>query len=326
MGYSKEVYTAVSNRLAQRRSQAELELEKRKEALYPEIPQLAQIEKELAGAGIEVAKVILAHKVNTNVAVERLKTRNLTLQDERRQILESVGLPADYLEIPYHCPLCRDTGYVGQKRCSCMEQELRQEAARQFNAASGMQLCTFENFSLGYYAKQPDAEVHLVPYEQMQYILTYCKHYAEDFSLQSPHLYFYGRTGLGKTHLSLAIADRVIQKGFSAIYGSVQTFLSRMEQEKFGRSAENGDTLQTLLDCDLLILDDLGSEFISSFSISALYHLINSRLNLGRPMIINSNLSSSEMQNLYSERIVSRIFGFFETFRLIGSDIRALKK
>ena len=153
----------------------------------------------------------------------------------------------------------------------------------------------------------------------------YCKNYADNFSLKSPSLILYGATGLGKTHLSLAIAGEVIGKGFGVIYGSAQNLLNRLENEKFGRSGQDGDTLSLLLECDLLILDDLGAEFSTAFTLSAIYNIINSRMLASLPTIISTNLEPGELDKKYDQRIASRILGSFTPVYFCGRDIRQLK-
>ena len=325
MGYPKEIYDAVRARYDERRRLALEVKEMHREEAFARIPRLYEIDRALSTTGLAVARAVLGPG-DTAKQIETLRRRNLELQQEQRELLRKGGYPIDYLEVAYACPICKDTGISGHRRCACMEKALRQEAQDRLNRASGLSLCTFESFSLDYYPSERDSSTGVVPRDHMAQILHSCEVYADDFSADSPSLFFFGRTGLGKTHLSLAIADRVLARGFGAVYGSIQNFLSKLEAEKFGSSEESDGTLEMLCRADLLILDDVGSEFVSPFTVSALYQIINTRLLEGRPTIVNSNLGPKEMGERYNERIVSRVFGSYLTFRFIGNDIRQLKK
>ena len=158
----------------------------------------------------------------------------------------------------------------------------------------------------------------------MESVMNFCKSYAADFSTYSPSIILQGNTGLGKTHLSLAIAGEVIKRGFGVIYASAQNILSQLENEKFGR-AQYADTEKNILECDLLILDDLGSEFRSQFTVSEVYNIINTRLLNGNPTIISTNLSMESIEDIYTPRIASRILSEYTLLWFDGKDIRQLK-
>jgi DNA replication protein DnaC len=159
----------------------------------------------------------------------------------------------------------------------------------------------------------------------MEGVLRFCRSYAENFGTDSPSILMTGATGLGKTHLSLAIAQSAIDRGFGVIYGSAQNFMLQLERERFGRAPAGSESERHLLECDLLILDDLGAEFITPFVISTVYNLINTRLMSGLPTIISTNLTIKELEEKYSPRIVSRIIGSYRVLHFIGKDVRQLK-
>ena len=184
-----------------------------------------------------------------------------------------------------------------------------------------MELCDFSTFDLRYYPAEMDPALRTSPREQMGKVLDFCKHYAAAFTTESRGLFFSGPTGLGKTHLSLAIAREVIGKGYGAAYGSAQNFLMAIEEERFGRERSR-QTLDQLLEADLLVLDDLGTEFTSAFTLSTVYNLLNTRK---KPTIISSNLTVKELQEKYSQRVVSRLFSQFTYLRFVGKDIRQLR-
>ena len=157
----------------------------------------------------------------------------------------------------------------------------------------------------------------------MESVLNYCKEYAADFSRRSPSLLLYGKTGLGKTHLSLAIAGKAVEEGYGVIYSSAQNLFNKLEKDKFGKADTN--TEETILDCDLLIIDDLGAEFTTQFTVSALYNIVNSRELEGKPTIISTNLMPEQLTKAYGERIASRILSNYVMLYFDGSDIRQIK-
>jgi DNA replication protein DnaC len=181
---------------------------------------------------------------------------------------------------------------------------------------------TFDTFNLGFYSKRADPKTGVVPYTRMEEVLNYCKQYAADFDMHSPSLFLYGETGLGKTHLSLAIAGVVTQKGYGVIYGSAQNLLDRLEREHFKDVSEGAS--EAILGCDLLILDDLGAEFSTQFSVATVYNIINTRLLSGKPVIISTNLTVKELEKRYTRRITSRIFGTYTTLAFCGSGVRQM--
>ncbi len=325
MPYSKRICEKAENIIKERELRAEQDLERRKAEAERMIPEIAEINARIAQTSAELTKVILQRGKNYKENFERIKERNLQGQQMIKELLKSHNIPEDYLKPKYFCGICSDTGYDGVKRCKCYNELLSRLAVEELNSEANMPDCDFEHFSLEYYKGKTD-DNGMDCYRKMSENLSVCKEYAELFSLDSPSLLFIGMTGLGKTHLSLAIAKEVAKKGFSAAYGSLLNYLRVIENEHFGRGKDpDSDTMQTLIDSDLLVLDDLGSEFRSGFYESTLYNIINSRMNLGRPTIISTNLSPAELQKNYNDRMISRIFGGFVTIMFVGEDIRMIK-
>ena len=184
---------------------------------------------------------------------------------------------------------------------------------------------TFDNFNLAYYQGVTDPETGVDAYARMGQIVSYCEAYAEDFGLSSPSLILYGNTGLGKTHLSLAIANKAIEKGFNVVYGSAHNLLSEIEKEHFGRLKTDDSPEDNVLNADLLILDDLGAEFSTSFTVSMVYNIINTRILKGLPTIISTNLWYDEISDKYGNRVYSRIIGNYTPLEFAGRDVRQLK-
>lgn len=327
MGYSKEIIDTAVRIMEQRRSQSAAEAEQRRGDYFARYPRALEIERELARNGARAAKaVVMGGDVRSHL--ERLKQDSLALQAELAAVLQDSGVPEDYLEIRYACPLCQDMGYIDGRICSCMRQLLRQVAYDRLNALFPLSLSSFNTFSLDLYEDEPQREGGVSPRKRMEDIFRYCKNYALRFDPRlSPSLLMQGATGLGKTHLSLAIAKTAIDMGFGVIYGSAPSLMGKLEKEKFHRDWEDAETVENhLLECDLLILDDLGTEFSTSFSCSAIYNILNSRLMASKPTVISTNLTMRELEKQYSQRLVSRIMGNHVRLEFLGSDIRQKKR
>ena len=321
MGYSAEIYQQAVQMLARRRADAELTAQRHKEEAQAKIPALRVLNAEIAQAGLDVVKAI-GMKEDAKAYIAQLSQRNLQAQQTRRTLLHDAGFPEDYLSVPYVCKKCGDSGFVGGYRCECLDQLMKNIAYTSLCSDFPLDKCTFDNFNTALYSKRTDAATGVVPYDAMQNILAFCRHYAEDFTTNAPSLFFYGETGLGKTHLSLAIAGVVVKKGFGVIYGSAQNLLDKMEREHF--KGDGDGATESILKCDLLILDDLGAEFSTSFTVAAVYNIINTRLQSGLPVIISTNLSVKELEKRYTRRITSRIFGSYTTLGFCGADIRQM--
>lgn len=323
MKYEEAVYERAEKELALRKARAEKERERRHREVTEKIPEIIEIEREMAVTGLEAAKAIGMGKGKGEEYIERLKNFNLAAQERREKILTEAGYPKDYLTVKYSCPVCNDTGVVGGRMCRCYKNLIRTTAYERLSRISPLTVSRFEDINLSYYSSEP-LENGIVPGRLMESNFNYCKNYAENFSKNSQSLILYGATGLGKTHLSLAIAGEVIKKGYGVIYGSAQNLLNRLENEKFGRITGGGDTLSLLLECDLLILDDLGAEFSTAFTLSAIYNIINSRMLASLPTIISTNLEPGDLDKKYDQRIASRILGSFTPVYFCGRDIRQL--
>ncbi|MCM1024403.1 MAG: ATP-binding protein [Prevotella sp.] len=326
MSFDKHVYERAENEIKQRRLRAETEAEARAAEAERTIPEIREIRAELSLTSVELSKLILRNKGNFRENFEKLKNQNLQGQEMIRSLLRKNGYPADCLEPKYICEKCGDKGYYDGRRCSCFEKLLTRFAVEKLNSEANMPDCDFEHFSLAYYQGKT-TETGVDCYKKMSDNLSFCREYAECFTPKSESLFLLGKTGIGKTHISLSVAKEVVKKGYTVAYGSLLNYLRMIEKEHFGR-AENSetDTLQVLISADLLILDDLGSEFRTSFYESALYNIINSRINLGVPTVISSNLSAAELQRNYNDRIISRLFSVYRTLMFVGDDIRQIKR
>ena len=320
-----DIFQEAKRRIDRRRMEHLTEQSRRMDEIAENLPEVSRIQRQLAMTSAEICKLILQKGEDLQAGIARIEKVNLDLQAREKELMTAAGYPADYLELTYTCPLCNDTGFVNGVRCRCLKEEMQRLSVAELNASSPLTKSRFEDFDLSFYPDTVDPATGQNPRLFMEKVLRYCRQYAEIFTSQSPGIFMYGETGLGKTHLSLAIAGKAAEKGYTVIYGSAQDLLRKVENEHFGR-AENERTLDMMLEADLLVLDDLGAEFSSSFSQSVVYNLLNSRIASGKPMIVSSNLTIQEFNEKYSRRIVSRLFSQLVQIRFIGRDVRQLKR
>lgn len=284
----------------------EKSLEKAKEAY----PRINEIERLLAQIGTSLLGYAMSGDLE---ALNKCKEESEALAKEKDELLKAAGVSEKIV----FCKTCSDTGYVSGKLCECVKAVARELAVKELNESMPIDNVSFESFSLSYY---PD---DVQP--KMEKILNYCKEYAKSFSKESDNLLFMGKCGLGKTHLSLSIIKELTNKGVNVVYGPAQTLFSAAEKERFSYSGDNEKT-DEILNAELLVIDDLGTEFITNYVQSLFYDIVNSRLLRGLPTIINTNLSFEELEARYTPRITSRLIGEYSVKGFAGSDIRILKK
>lgn len=323
MSYGKDTLLKATQIIEGRRSKAQrIQLAHHME-VTDKIPEISKYEAKLAETGLAVVKAFGMGK-DAQDYIRQLSEMNEALQKVIRSTLVENGYPENYLDTPYTCKKCEDTGFVGGYACECRIQILKDIAKDSLASVSPSANCTFSNFNLDFYPLPADNATGVSPRKRMSEIFEYCKCYAEDFGTDSESLYLHGATGLGKTHLSLAIANTVAENGFRVIYDSAQNILSSLEREKFSHN-NSGEREKEILDCDLLIIDDLGSEFSTQFTVAAVYNIINTRLNRSKPVIISTNLTKNELEAKYTQRVTSRIIGGYTSLLFLGKDIRQIK-
>lgn len=327
MGYPSAYYEQAEQIMEQRRYENRREESRREKEVSDKIPEAGRLITGLAGTIDKLAKIILAHDDNAAQQIEKLKDENLADQDRLSALLKENGYPTDYLDKIYTCEKCRDSGVLEDRRCECFHTVLRQIAAKELSKSIPIGLASFESFDIKYYSdvKSP-ALGGLSPRDIMEQNFRYCEKYAANFHIPCESIFMSGGTGLGKTHLSLAIAKSVIDKEYSVVYGSAPDLLGKIESAHFDRNDdENSEAMLTVKECDLLVLDDLGAEFPSQFYSACIYSIINTRLNYGRPTIVNSNLTYEELKSRYTDRIASRLISM-KNLKFAGSDIRIAKR
>lgn len=324
MIYSQNVLQAAYSELDKRR-----EASIGTQALHVEAikayPEIYKVYSSILSTKDKLANAILNRSQDIRLEIEKIKDENLDMQARLKELLVKNGFPADYLEVKYTCQKCCDTGVILGNRCDCVNELLDKFSVLELNKECRIKLNSFADFNLSYYPEAVTYKGNVINARaKMEENLRFCIDYCKSFTPESQGLLLLGETGLGKTFLSSCIANEVLRKGYSVAFDSIQNYLRSIEKEHFGK--EQGDTLETLLNADLVILDDLGSEFSSSFYSASIYNIINSRANMGKPTIVSTNLSLEELQERYDDRIISRLLGIYHTLRFIGSDIRLIKR
>ena len=318
MSLNEHYFNAAMDRLNKRRGDNRTLTDLRRQEVYEKLPEYRELADRLAETGHKLVLLIMqGGEVAEGVA--KLEQDNRDTQRCMAELLKKSGYPEDYLEPIYTCPVCRDKGTVNGKWCGCFQKLMLEAAARELNENSPLELSTFDSFRLDFYPDLINPDLHVSERVIMERNLSYCVRYAESYTPDSEGILMSGATGLGKTHLSLAIAAKVMEKGYNVIYGSSPELLRILEREYFGKS--DNDTMAALTGCDLLILDDLGAEMDKPLYASLLYEMINSRVSRGLPMIVSTNYPTNELGKHYQDKICSRLLSF-HLMPFFGNDIR----
>ncbi|MBQ7386617.1 MAG: ATP-binding protein [Clostridia bacterium] len=297
--YSYENYDKVKFEIERRRRAAVAEADARSADLRERSEELREIDAELSGTGLLLFKTACA-----GGNISPIRERNQYLVEKRKSIIKSLGYPEDYTDVHYTCKNCSDTGFIGgTKMCSCFREALVKATIASSGIGELIDKQTFENFDLDWY-KGEDSVL-----ENMTANLSAAKSYVKNFAKKRSNLLLIGKTGTGKTHISTAIAREIISQGFDVVYDSAQNIVSDFEADKFRSGYGTEPKSEKYLECDLLIIDDLGTEFSSQFTVSCLYNLINTRANRAMATIISTNLSAEELARKYEDRIYSRLVG-----------------
>lgn len=305
-------------------------LQQRKEQIYEEIPEVYKIDQEISSSSLSYAKArILAEDKESLPAISELRRKNQELSEQKQSLLKQHGYPADYLEMQYHCSLCQDTGYVNQKACSCLKQMIIDEMYQQSNLKNILERENFDTFSLDYYSKEASDGEHVSPYVNMSNIRNRLIQFTEEFDRKHENVVIYGETGLGKTFLTNCVAKKLLDSGHTVLYLSANELFENI-LSRFLMSGKKTEDMTALYDyiyqCDLLILDDLGTEMTNNFILSQLFEIVNQRILSGRSTLISTNLDMKTMRERYTERVMSRLIADYIFLFVYGKNIRYLKR
>lgn len=318
------IFARAREEYARRADSRKLELNRRRADLYREKPELAELDAEIRGLMPQLAFVTLSGGEKVEEKIAELAKQSEALQTRRGRILKEMGFPEDWLEDKVCCQRCNDSGFAGGKPCECLMELYRAEQAKELSSLTHLNGESFDSFSLDWYGPEGSNNREL-----MEITYKFCRRYAETFGPGSDSLLFTGGSGLGKTFLSACIAGVVSKKGFSVVYQTAGEIFGAYESARFGGGEEQESARNSrsrLNSCDLLILDDLGTELTNSFTVASLYELVNNRLINGKKTIISTNLKPSELESRYSAQIASRLNGEYTAMSFYGEDIRLQKR
>ena len=325
MAYDGKVMRLALQRFEEDRQRRQAQYQERRERIFARQPRLREIDEELRRTASRVLAAALRRGQDPLPEIQRLKEQNLNLQAERKTLLAELGLTEGDLENTPLCSLCGDTGYRGGQMCRCLKAYYVEEERKELSKLLDLGGQSFDTFDTDWYDGQRAPGKTKSAREHMEWVYDTCVEYAHNFGKRPANLLLFGRPGLGKTHLSAAIAREVSGKGYSVVYDTAGHVFERFEAQKFGRDEADRD-VERVLNCDLLILDDLGTEMITTFVQSALYQIINGRLLEKRSTIVSTNLMPEALAQRYSPQIASRIEGEYQLLPFVGEDIRTLKK
>ena len=326
MAYDGKVMRQAEQRFQEDRQRRQAQFQDRRERIFRRQPRLREIDAQLRSTMSRIVASALRHGTDPTTAVAVLREENLSLQAEKRELLKKMGLPEDALDETPACALCGDTGYRNGQVCRCLRGYYAREQQRELSRLLDLGSQSFDTFDLSWYSDQVEPGQRKSARQHMETVYDVCGNFAHQFGKRLTNLLLFGAPGLGKTHLSAAIAREVSEKGYSVVYDTAGHVFELFENQKFAREEEAASGVEQVLNCDLLILDDLGSEMTTAFVQSALYQIVNTRLMEGRSTIINTNLMPGELARRYTPQIASRMEGEYTLLPFVGEDIRKLKK
>ena len=322
MGLTLSQYDALMREYDRNKLVHKRELDEKFNEIYSKIPRIREINESISSISIQGAKRMLLEGEGTT---EDIKKQIEALSKEKASLLRENGYPEDYLTMEYTCPKCQDTGYVGQHKCSCLKNSIIEILYEQSNIKDVLEKENFNTFSFKHYDNDvKDSITGLTPLENVHEVVKTCRDYIDNFKTEYRSLYLYGPTGVGKTFLTNCIAKELIESSHSVIYVSSIRLFELLADSTFKKngSLEGKDLANNILDCDLLIIDDLGTEMVNSFTAASLFNCINERHLRRKSVIISTNLSLAELRQTYSERVFSRITSNYTLLKIYGDDLR----
>ncbi len=317
----------VNRKFNERKQKRDALLAARQAEVYRAVPRIQEIDNAVFGGGMRMLSAVWDGTGTPEAVAEAYAKETAKYAAEKRMLLREAGFGADYLEIPYTCAHCNDTGMREGKLCSCYLTLLSEALSAESGMGKLLRKQTFDTFDIGVYADTPFEGQAQSPRENMKTILNTCRRFAADFGSHTDSLLLYGSPGLGKTFLSSAIANALLAKGISVLYQSAGQIVDILSDARFGRGDDEARTVlkAQLLKADLLIIDDLGTEFINSMTDADIFYIVNSRILAEKSTIISTNLSLADIGRVYSDRMLSRIMGHFTPLYFYGTDIRSMR-
>lgn len=324
MALKNSQYNAIMRKYSEKQFKNKADLDARYREVVSKVPEFSRLEDEISSLSVTQAKRLI---LGEQGVLEAYRSQMASLKDKRKQLLASGNFPEDYLEMRYDCPHCQDTGYIGNEKCACFIQEEIDLLYTQANLKDILTRENFSTFSTAYYSdKLTDPASNATALELANRAVAQARAFVNRFGTTYENLLLYGNTGVGKTFLTNCIAKELLDRRFSVLYFSATTFFETLAKNTFEQHLDEEDTSSYILNCDLLIIDDLGTEMANSFVLSKFFDVINRRHLAGKSTLISTNLSVEALKETYTERSSSRILGNYTLVKLIGNDIRIQKK
>lgn len=326
MALSNSQYDAIMREYGRRQMDGQHRMQQRRSRLYKEIPVIRKLEAEIAERSVACAKRLLE---GDKEALSQLKEDIRDLKEQKAVLMRAAGYPEDYLEPEYQCPDCQDTGFINGRKCHCFLQAQMKLLYAQSNLDAVLEQENFEHLTFRYYDdKEIIPQLGVTNAAYMKRVVQGCRDFVEHFDENHGNLLLTGSTGVGKTFLTNCIARELMNRYHSVIYLSAGDLFEVFSRNKFDYEPgeDMKDMYRYILDCDLLIIDDLGTELNNSFTSSQLFYCINERMNMGRSTIISTNLSLARLRDSYTDRVTSRIMSGYTIIPLYGGDIRLMKR
>lgn len=318
MALNNSQYSAIMRQYNDKQYRNRIVLENRKKEVYNKIPEMAQLDAQISE--ITVGNLDLYTSGN-DAAIKEAQSKLSAIKETRLNLLKKNGFPADYLDMPCDCKYCHDTGYIDGVKCHCFTQASIDLVYTQSNIKDILTRENFSTFDIEVYSDVIPSGEESSPRAVAKAALQKAEEFCDNFPSGEGFLIM-GRTGCGKTFLSNCIAKELLDRGISVVYFTSYELFSIFEKQTFERDPDVYDDHEHIFECDLLIIDDLGTEMTNTFTVSKLFTCLNERMLNGKSTLISTNLSLGEMADRYSERITSRILSSYKVIRLIGDDIR----
>ncbi|WP_446898113.1 ATP-binding protein [Clostridium sp. LBM24168] len=315
----KGYHSAIMKIYENIRNEENKSLNNRREEIQKKLPEILDIEKQIGLYSIKLSIQLVNNSKENKIYLNQMREKITELRIKKSELLVANNYPMDYLEIHYRCPKCKDTGFIGTQKCNCYNQKLVNLYYKNSHLTNILQNNNFENYNPELFSSEKSSGEHISPRKNIENIASKCWNFIKNFSNSKENLFFYGTAGTGKSFMSNCIAKELLDIGYLVVYKTAEILMQNLREIRF---ANNKDLKDLLLNCDLLIIDDLGSEQITDFSKTELFNILNMRLLSGKKILISTNCDLEEILKMYSERISSRLLGNFTLCKFFGEDIR----